>query len=63
MWRLLLSHACRYRDRLLDLLCIPSVQALEKKFLRLVTKAEEHGASLEEIFRFFDKNKDGTISI
>lgn len=33
----------RYRDKLMDLLCIPSVQALEKKFVRLITKSEEVG--------------------
>jgi hypothetical protein len=27
----------RYRERLLDLLCIPSVQLLEKKFLKVRT--------------------------
>lgn len=59
-----LSFLCvsRYRDKLLDLLCVPSVQALERKVVRLITRAEEEGASLEEVFRYFDKNKDGLIS-
>lgn len=98
----------RYRDKLMDLLCIPSVQALEKKFVRLITKSEEvgmqagrrvagmqtvgqgstgcydvswnltwshccccctfcmgwqEGASMEEIFRYFDSNRDGLLSL
>jgi len=47
---------------LTDLLCVPSVLRLERRFVGLCAKAEAAGAKMEEIFRFFDRNNDGAIS-
>jgi len=52
-----------YAGPLLALLEAPNVKALEKQLIRVLTKAEGKGTSLDRAFAYFDADGGGTVSV
>ena len=52
----------KYAGPLLALLEAPNLKALERQLVRVLTKAEQKGTSLEKAFAYFDADDGGTIS-
>ncbi|KAH8044573.1 Ca2-binding protein [Aureococcus anophagefferens] len=53
----------QYRGPLLSLLEAPNLKALEAQLIRVLTKAEAKGTTLERAFAYFDQDHGGTISV
>lgn len=57
------SKRVRYTGPLLALLEAPNLRALEAHLVRVLTRAEKKGTTLERSFSHFDRDRSGTISL
>ena len=53
----------KYAGPLMALLEAPNLKALEAQLVRVLTKAERKGTTLERSFAHFDRDRSGTISL